>query len=177
MNININGIRDGRFHLLALDPGGMTGWTHFEQKVLITPQGRIEWLDKYKIEHGEFGPEPHHHQLYRFLELRRHHNWRVVCESFQNRGMDKSIISAEYIGVVRALQQESEELVVYRNRPWLFWQTASTVKGKDAFWTDDKLRKLGYWWPGEPHARDSFKHLLHHLTYTIGDNRWLKMLR
>ena len=55
--------------------------------------------------------------------------------------MEKEIVSAEYIGVVKAFAQECNSLVSYRSREWVYWQTASTIKGKDVFWTDDKLKQ------------------------------------
>jgi hypothetical protein len=182
--MNIEGIRSGTFVIIALDPGGETGWARFQQELLINPFDQPEWKGKpspRNFQMGQLGPEPHHNELRRFLEFQRNANMRVVCESFENRGMDKDLTSCELIGVVKAFEQESNQLMSFQNRPWLFWQTASNVKGKSGegkvFWDEAKLKKLGLWWPGHKHAMDALAHLLQHMVFTMRDLRWTEMLK
>jgi hypothetical protein len=92
--------------------------------------------------------------------------------------MDKQIMSAEYIGVVKAFVQESNNLLRFKNSEWYFEQTASKIKGNtNVFWTDDKVKYIGLWVPNRRHEMDALKHLLHHMTFTLEDERWIQSLK
>jgi hypothetical protein len=183
--MDISGIRSGEFQVIALDPGGTTGWAQFRQEVLINPYGQLEWIDSRfplpaAILLGQIGPEPHYKELYDFLQRSLTHNTRVVCESFQNRGMDKELVACELVGVVKMFEQDVSDTPCFSGRQWVFWETASQVTSKKeggSFWTDDKLKKLNLYAPDFRHAMDACRHLLQHMTFTMGDRRWLNLLK
>jgi hypothetical protein len=174
----------GTYTVTALDPGGHTGIAMFAQSLMVNPDNEVEWLGSGSVplsarfDFLTLGPGEHHEKLLRFLEHQRHDNMHLVCESFQNRGMGKEIVSAEYIGVVKAFVQESNQMTMFREREWYFEQVAATIKGNDnVFWTDDKVKQLGLWAPNRRHEMDALKHLLHHMTFTLQDERWFQLLK
>lgn len=173
--MNLSSFRSGIVRIDALDPGGTTGVAMFEQEII---QG--EWIGKPKFDFLQLGPEPHHSGLFTLLELRFTFNHHIVCESFQNRGMDKRIEAAELIGVVKLSEQIRELKSLGATSGHVHWQTASVIKGNDSkkiFWTDDKVKHLGLWVPGQRHAMDALKHLLHYMTFTLKDERWIRVLK
>jgi hypothetical protein len=130
--------------IIALDPGGTTGWA------TATEDGGTT---SYNC--GQIGPNVHHSQLYTFLELQ--HSSKsdcVVYESFEFRqGAQRAnlnLMSREYIGVIRLFEQE--------RRVATFHQTAAQAKG---LVSDTKIKKLDLWYPGWQHAMDAFRHLLY----------------
>lgn len=97
------------FNILALDPGGTTGWAH----ALLHSRDAVE-LPDILLTTGEFGPEPHHQKLYDHVMWEHEYNLpplEVVCEPFhyrQNVVEDGQkfrgkveLISGEYIGVIK----------------------------------------------------------------------------
>lgn len=110
----------------------------------------------------------------------------VICESFEYRPPKKEdpvykhvnikLISVEYIGVVKIWGK-------FNNRPVVL-QSAATGKG---FWWDaeaakknnhphDRLKDVGLYLPGKKHARDAMRHFLHYVTFTLGDDRYLRRI-
>ena len=103
------------FNILALDPGGTTGWAwaslHMDQ---LDHPTLIKLQDIY-IETGEFGPEEHHRELYQFVRaaITRldtplevvsepfHYRQNVVGEGAAGFRGKVELISAEYIGVIK----------------------------------------------------------------------------
>jgi hypothetical protein len=53
-------------------------------------------------------------------------------------------------------------------------QTPAQAKN---LWPDEKLKKLGLWIEGQPHAMDATRHMLYHLVVSKGDRSWLENLR
>lgn len=141
--------------LLALDPGGTTGWA------LYNPISG-------KVICGQMGPEDHHFELRLFLREQLRvatyaiRDLIVVCESFEFRNsVDKDkieLFSREYIGIVKCFQQETYTQVD--------WQTASSGK---FFIHDVKLKRMGWYIPtrGMVHARDALRHLSRYMTTTL----------
>jgi hypothetical protein len=133
---------------LALDPGGTTGW-------VLAEDGTVR-------QHGQLGPEEHHLELWA-LFCKYHQgdsdtppadDFTIVSESFQFRQNDGErwgirLDSKEYEGVIKLYAR-------FTNVPVVF-QTAGEAKG---FITDEKLKVMGLWLPGEKHARDAMRHLL-----------------
>jgi hypothetical protein len=56
-------------------------------------------------------------------------------------------------------------------------QKAALVKGDNAFWTDDKIKRVGLWQPGKRHAMDALRHLLYYKAFTLKDTNLLFQLR
>jgi|SRR5579862_6307832 len=138
-------------YCVAIDPGQTTGIAYVRDE-----------QHPWHIEFRQLGPEEHHADL--ASQLRYWAPSIVVCESFENRANEAAlIISAEYIGVVKAYGQEYGRPVV--------WQSAATGK---AFWTDDKLRKHNLFARGMKHARDACRHYLYYRTFTLKDQSLLQ---
>lgn len=84
------------------------------------------------------------------------YNYRVVIERFTYQRRQKvELFPVEVIGVVR-LYCEEHDVSLYEQSP------AQAKK----LWTDDKLKKLGLWEEGQPHAMDALRHLLYYETVT-----------
>lgn len=136
--------------VIALDPGGTTGWSMFRAEVMPTPDG--EELFNARWSQGQLGPHEHHDQLYGFLELQQTMQTYVICEGFEYRNRARAglvLVSKEYIGVAK--------LFCIRNKVSYGEQTAAQGKG---FVKDANIKKLGMWMPGKPHANDATRHLL-----------------
>jgi len=133
--------------VVALDPGGTTGWAS-----LTVVGGEDMW------EEGQIGPDAHHFELWDFLkeESVLHHDMTIVCESFefrQNKQRNNiNLMSREYIGVIRLFGVLFDIPVVF--------QTAGTGKG---FVSDDKLKVMGLYKPGQRHSNDAKRHLIYYV--------------
>jgi len=132
--------------IVALDPGGTTGWATWTDYPLEK--------DRWKC--GHIGPEPHHNALDQFLGMQQTNKFVIVCESFEYRNQSRAglvLDSCEYIGVVKRFCQERGVL--------LHMQTAAMGKG---FVKDNNLRALGLWSGARwKHAMDARRHLLYYM--------------
>jgi hypothetical protein len=145
--------------VIALDPGGTTGWSMFRTS-LIEIDGALPEMYDAKWTQGQLGPHEHHSELYTFLELMTTQRTYIITESFEYRnraraGLDLS--SKEYIGVTKLfVQQRGLEGFYYE-------QTASQAGvGGHGFVKDGNIKKLGLWNAGHVnrHANDATRHLL-----------------
>ena len=137
--------------VVALDPGGTTGLAFNHNDQILISQ-----IDT-----------PNHNQDLRDI-LNRLDPAVVVCEDFLFRQSKTKVdlVSRDYIGVARLwCDDNGRELVL---------QTPAAGK---AFWTDDKLKALGYYTPAMPHANDAVRHLLYYFTFTCDDNYYLMRLK
>lgn len=143
--------------VVALDPGGTTGWAAFS----IKEEERVKHLKQPQLflpgfYCGQFLADNHHADLYNWLEFESVSDFTIVCESFefrQNRQRDNiNLISKEYIGVTKHFGQEYNVPVVF--------QTAAAAK---SFVTDTKLKQMNLYAPGYPHAMDAMRHLVFYL--------------
>ena len=157
-------------HLLALDPGGTTGWATFEgeyKRIGNLGQPESTWLPVFIGNPvwtcGQFGPEDHHTELYKFAyyELCEDEGSVLISESFEYRNNSPTgleLISKEYIGIAK--------LVAKSLRIPYVEQSASQGKVRDkntAFVKPSNLKKLGFWQPSNPHAMDALGHLIYYL--------------
>lgn len=156
--------------IIALDPGGTTGWASlsFEPSKPLRGgyEGDISHLDPlWNV--GQMGPNEHHKQLYNFLEERDNGDLSVVCESFEFRqGKQRegiNLMSREYIGLVKLFRDD--------RRVPTFFQTAAQAK---MFVTDEKIKALDLWWPGKKHAMDAMRHLV---TYLVQKERRVELVK
>lgn len=150
--------------VLSLDPGGTTGYAVMS----YDPSEPIDLLppnDGWYV--GQLGPHEHHLELEQLLY--RHPNATIVCESFefrQYRQRDNiNLMSREYIGVVKLFGQRRGDLY-----PVVF-QTAGAAK---PFVTDEKLKVMGLWVPGQKHARDALRHLV---TYLVRQEKRIELIK
>jgi hypothetical protein len=139
-------------YCVSLDPGGTTG-------VCLVPNRSRPW--QLRVE--QIAIPNHHRHLLNHLAL-----WKpsvIVCEDFISYGNDAAVlISAEYIGVVKAYAQSHADVHLVMQQAWL----------KDQFWTDKKLREHNLYAVGQKHARDACCHYLYYRTFKLNDTTLLK---
>jgi hypothetical protein len=141
--------------ILAIDPGKTTGFSFAEVTEFIRgeppeEQGVVSW--EKEVNHDELIEE--------ILDVWPTH---LVGESFvhtQRSNVDYTPV--EYIGIIKWLGQ--------RHKFELTLQTPSYGKG---FFNDDKLKKLGLYTKGKPHANDATRH---RLQYQMKNN-WFDLNR
>lgn len=130
--------------LLAFDPGGTTGYylATYSADGEIDPGGRrCGQLDKPK----------HYVALTTLLldSLTEHPHLTVVAEDYRpDFARAQNYIALEYIGVLEAF---------CRTHLISFERQGRDIKD---FWTTEKLRKVGFWPVGQPHAQDAARHWL-----------------
>lgn len=143
--------------ILALDPGGTTGWAIY--------QHGMDW------DRGQLTGQ-HHDDLWQLIDT--YYPDTLVYERFlyQRREVTKGVSlvldSLEYIGVAK--------LWIQRNPKGRRLVEQTPHQGKH-LWTDDKVKALGLWLPGLPHAMDATRHLLYFLAITQGESSWLEKLK
>jgi hypothetical protein len=139
--------------IVALDPGGTTGWA------TVTIMAHQEPV----FNHGMLTSKNHHKKLFDLLLILHEgiDELTVVCESFEYRNASRAgleLVSTEYIGVMKLFCQEND--ITYH------MQSASQGKIRDkptAFVKPDNLKRLGLWSPNQIHAMDAYGHLLYYL--------------
>jgi hypothetical protein len=141
--------------VVALDPGGTTGVA-----ILDEPQIHRDQVDTSSPNALR--------DIWDILNMTDPED--IVMERFQFRyggGRSKVVLTpVEVIGVVK-LYCAMKDIALYEQTP---------AQAKKLI-TDDKIRKLGLWVPGQPHAMDATRHLLYHLIVTRREKRWLEQLR
>lgn len=138
--------------VLSLDPGGTTGWSIFgihpdamsgDPAIQVVPNVEF-WLA------GQFEGEEHD-QADEIVDLVGH--WpsaRLVCEDFILR---KHSQARELLSPVRLTA-----VVSWAIRPrYLVLQQPSLAMTTI---TDERQKAMGFWLPGQQHARDAIKHNL-----------------
>lgn len=134
-------------NILAIDPGVTTGFAY------RAADGEIfSW--QYQLNEHE-NELPYTHFM---AELETLVVDTVVCERFdfrQNKtGVDYTPV--ELIGLIKFWAEDAI------TEPKIVWQ-GQDVKSKKSFWTEEKLRLYGVYKPGQEHAMDATKHLMHYL--------------
>jgi len=147
--------------IVALDPGGTTGWASANSLA----------LEYYQWQRGQLTGE-HHEELWHLLQV--HQPEVLVIERFQyqrrdmERGVQLNIDAREYIGVAKLWAKigacSSVDLVL---------QTPHQRKVFD----DEKLKKMSLYLPAMSHAMDATRHLLYYLVVTCGQRELLDVLR
>lgn len=149
--------------IVALDPGGSTGWAMWQDKTMPLGFGPDN-----KFICGQFGPDDHHEELYAFLESMQTQDFKIVCESFEFRQHDNfrdnvNLMSREYIGVAKLFAKQRMSFPVV-------FQTAGAAKGfipdkaKHGLEANAKLKVMELYVPGKKHAMDAMRHLV---TYMV----------
>lgn len=140
---------------IAIDPGGTTGICTVRDDVPGQPRER-DW-HQYQIDTSD-----HHRQLFHMLMA--YEPDLVIIEDFvfmQWKQWERNNIiykPLEYVGVVELwcqLRKASDKPDVE-----FFRQQPSEAVGKSAFWSNDKLKKVGLYKAGLPHAMDATQHML-----------------
>lgn len=135
--------------IVALDPGGTTGWA----MLAISDRGRTYW------DLGQLGPDEHHLELYNMIDRMyaraQDDNFIIVCERFEYRAYSRPglvLDSREYIGVAKLFAAQKQVPFVLQ----------SAAQGKGLV-TDQNIKKLGLWSAGNRHAMDALRHLLYYV--------------
>lgn len=143
--------------VLALDPGGTTGWATYSCLIIPGIPAATLYLTQ-KFDCGHITGARHHQQLEDFLGNQRVQQFIVVCERFDERpGKSFAVnpVALEYIGVVKRWCSE--------NQVKLVMQMPSQAKG---FTTDLNLKRLEIWQGKKwKHAMDAYRHLLWYLIH------------
>lgn len=137
------------YQVLALDPGGETGWAVFQVHPdamtgdpEIPVMDNIEWWTA-----GEFTGKQED-QIDQIIELVN--EWpaaRLVTERFRVRSIQALLDPAEINAVLR-----------WAVRPRYFVEQNPDMAMSTV--TDDRQKAWGYWIPGKEHARDAVKHAI-----------------
>jgi hypothetical protein len=121
---------------------------------------------------------PSHLALYQWLYSNVSNEDTIVCESFEFRKEERerdyiNFDAGEYVGVVKLFAQQQGIYYVT--------QMAANVIGKSAFWTNDKLMRVGLWKPGGGdeyrHEMDATRHWLYYKSFVQKDDTWIMKLR
>lgn len=143
--------------IIALDPGETTGYAIYSS--YKTKSGQVRSLVATEI-----GPDPHHLQLYSLLD--NAHPNVVVCEDFRyQRGPGgHNLTPVEYIGICKLWSTKNHVPLELQGRTY------------KVLWDDGKIKQLGLWRPGKPHAMDALRHLLYYVTLILQDSHYVKQL-
>lgn len=160
--------------IFALDPGGTTGWAKCvleEEADSIDEQGNLRTKRVGHFSSDQIGPGSHHMRLWEILGelVGQTQELHLVVESFQYRQSDANrtgtvLVSLEYIGIAKLFALLHPERVRYQE------QTPAEGKG---FVTDTKIRRLGLWTPGMPHAMDAMRHLIYYQVVRLKDYSYI----
>lgn len=152
--------------IVALDPGGTTGWAWYNTDLK-------DWR------RGEIGPGEHHEQLYDLMSSLLPDV--LIYERFNyqrrelTRGVSLNLDAVEYIGVIKLWYVSDLD---GPSNVGLVCQTPAQGKiSPGNFWTQDKLERLDLWIPSLRHAMDATGHILYYVTTTLKDNRFINQLR
>lgn len=136
-------------NVVALDPGGTTG--------VATWDGEI-------VHAFEMDQKRHHRELYTYLNKLA--PTALVVENFTWTTTPAALYSVEYIGVCELYAQ---------HRPGMKY----VLQGREykQFWDNNKIKALGLWLPGKPHAVDAIRHLLYYITVPMNNSLFVHQLR
>lgn len=139
--------------VLALDPGGTTGWA-----TAVIDYRTLETIEAGQVRFEASG-------LWHFLE--GFEPDYIVTESFTYRlggrhGTD--LTAVKWIGIC--------ELYCMQKDKRLRFQEPSIQGSKTAYWNTQKVKDVGLWLPNHPHAMSATKHLLYFLTFKKGSTLW-----
>lgn len=143
--------------VLALDPGGSTGWAMWRAEKLVNAEGIAEYYNEFTTS-GCFTDPDHHETLIALIELQRTEVFHLITESFINRpekATQSELISRDYIGAMT--------LWCKQNDVRLHQQSSALAK---TFVTDKKLKAMGYWSTNK-HSRDALRHMLFYMINTL----------
>jgi hypothetical protein len=154
--------------ILALDPGGTTGWAMWQDKEYA--REKAPW-DHFT--YGQLEAQQHHEDLYALLELMQTSEFTLICETFEFRQQDVekrmgiSLVSREYIGVAKLFAQQRMSSPVVLQSPGAA-KGFIPDKAKNGMAANAKLKVMGLYMPGKPHAMDAMRHLIYYMVNVEG---------
>ena len=147
-----------KLSVLAVDPGGMTGWsimTTTIDKIADRTMSLLDLVDTWRHgeipSEGDFGEQIAAEVLYTLLEHVGVHSTAVVLENFVPQRLDKS---KAFLSPVR-LNSAFEQLLFQEQVAW----TKQMPREKNAM-DDNRLKAKGFYERGMGHARDADRHAL-----------------
>ena len=147
-----------KLNVLAVDPGGMTGWsimTTTVDKIADRSLPLLGLVDTWRHgeipSEGDFGEQVAVEVLYTLLENVGIFNTTVVLENFVPQRLDKS---KAFLSPVR-LNSAFEQLLFQEQVAW----TKQMPREKGAM-DDNRLKAKGFYERGMEHARDADRHAL-----------------
>jgi len=155
---------------IGVDPGGTTGLAAYYYELQQWYRTQISNCDTRE---GLRRVTSMIHGIYRrcepFLAKPTVH---ILCEQFDFRKDEQFRDKIDYTAreVIGVLKYEFGFVDFVR----LDFTGASLGKG---FWTDDKIRRLGLWEPGNKHAMDATRHVLRYRTFERNERDLLRPLR
>jgi hypothetical protein len=149
-------------NVFAVDPGTTTGWC-FARGVDpdTTPHTECDW----DIASGQMAGEEYQQAYDLWRLIKRVGDCAVIIEDFIPQQLNKE---RWFLSPVRITSQLTMLLWIDK-RVWML-QAPSLAKSTIS---DDYMRAIGLWSPGEPHANDAVRHALlftrrvgrHHMLY------------
>lgn len=139
--------------LLAIDPGGTTGWAHF-----WIPPGNLSVRSRDVLEDVEYdcgqltGPEPGQARQIGAIITLMGDCGPVICEDFTLRQFRQD---AALLAPVRLTAMIEYIISGIIDEPPFRKQQPSMAKSTA---TDERLKEWGLWEKGQPHARDAIRH-------------------
>lgn len=149
--------------IASCDPGGSTGIANYR---LSTNPSDSKQENYNGITGIEFGPEPHHKELWAYLAGQSPD--LILCERYDSQENDAAkLISVEYIGVLNLYGQLTRTPIKMRARA-----------NKDVTWLKTPaLKRMGCYTPGKPHMNDAKRHLIHYVVHDLKRKEILEALR
>lgn len=146
----------------AIDPGPHTGIVYWTAAGFATVTLDFTDVSKHQLPYAFL-----YHWLDNMIDPNKD---RIICESFEFRKeyRDKEYLNyqaGEFVGTIKTFAEINDVL--------LYMQSASQAK---AFWTDDKIKKLGIKTKSK-HEKDALRHWLYHRTFTEGIQEFLVKLK
>lgn len=145
-------------NVLAVDPGGMTGWSIMTTTVdkvvnrsLSLEEMVVTWRHGEIPSEGDFGEQVAVEVLVTLLDHVGSHSTTVVLENFVPQRLDKS---KAFLSPVR-LNSAFEQLLFQEQVSW----TKQMPREKGAM-DDNRLKAKGFYERGMGHARDADRHAL-----------------
>ena len=125
---------------LAIDPGKTVGWATGYRG----DEGYIELMG--------CGELPSHESIRRIGEV-------IEIFGVQRVAIERPSMKPRTGGddISREVGRELNNVLIDEYEMPIHWQTASDAKGVI---TDKRLKDMGFWMPGKPHARDAIRHLI-----------------
>jgi hypothetical protein len=136
-------------NIFGIDPGATTGWAYAKDIDLATlPHGDCD----VDIVASQFAGDENQQAWDLFRIIKQVWPVAVVIEDFIPRKLDKS---RHFLSPVRVT--EKLDMLLWRENIRHFRQMPSTAMTTIS---DDYLRAIGMWLPGEPHANDAQRHVV-----------------
>lgn len=131
--------------VIALDPGVTTGYASgiIDNGKLGVVSGQAKWLelDLY----SQLGMSGAQYIIYERFEYRSQRAYNVD---------NANLFARNLIGVINLYLQQHTEVMYHMQMP-------ATVLGKQAYWSNEKLKAAQVYKVANPHANDAMRHLLY----------------